>query len=354
VQKRELVGWACALWPVISERRGCRLFQLDRSSYRYEHHRDPQHALRLRLKELAAVRVRFGYLRLWAMLRREGWQINRKRVYRLYKLEGLEVRTKKRRKMASHARVSPLAATAPHERWSMDFVSDRLVDGTPVRVLTVVDQFSRLNLALEARRSFSGEAVSRVLDIVAGRHGYPDRITVDNGSEFASNAMDAWASKHGVQLDFIRPGKPVENSYNESFNGRVRDECLNVTVFFSFADANEKLKAWAHDYNVVRPHGSLGGRTPCEYLNDFESAIRDLLPFDLDDPNKAGQQPCQGNPSGVAFGHDLDRAAGLPKMNYYEIEGKHRQQMAGQVPGTSKYDNRSDRQLDRVQMMRKS
>ncbi|HYP15412.1 MAG TPA: IS3 family transposase [Bryobacteraceae bacterium] len=218
-QRRDLVDWARAVWP-IGERRACRLFRIGRSCYRYECHRDPQHALRQRLKELAAVRVRFGYLRLWAILRREGWQVNQKRVYRLYKLEGLEVRTKKRRKLASHARVPLPPSMAPHERWAMDFVSDRLVDGTPFRVFTVVDHFSRLNLALEARKSFTGEVVAALLDRVAAEQGYPDFITVENGSEFCSKALDAWATEHGVSLDFIRPGRPVENGLVESFNGR--------------------------------------------------------------------------------------------------------------------------------------
>jgi putative transposase len=151
VQRRELVGWARDVWP-ISERRGCRLFLMDRSSHRYEQHRDPQQALRQRLKELAAVRVRFGYVRLWTMLRREGWKVSRKRVYRLYKLDGLEVRTKKRRKIASQVRVPLPRATWPNQRWAMDFVTDRLVDGSMFRVLTIVDQFSRLNLALEVRK----------------------------------------------------------------------------------------------------------------------------------------------------------------------------------------------------------
>jgi putative transposase len=189
---------------------------MERSSRRYEVHRDPQQALRQRLKELAALRVRFGYRRLCTMLRREGWTVNPKRVYRLYKLDGLEVRTKKRRKIASHARVPLAQATAPNQRWAMDFVSDRLADGSMFRVLTVVDDFSRLNLALEARKSFRGERVSEVLNGLAAQHGYPAAITVDNGSEFASKAMDAWAVEHNVKLDFIRPGKPVENSFIES------------------------------------------------------------------------------------------------------------------------------------------
>ena len=311
MQRRELVGWAQKAWP-ISERRGCRLFGMERSSHRYVHRRDPQQALRQRLKELAAVRVRFGYLRLWTMVRREGWQVNRKRVYRLYKLDGLEVRTKKRRKIASHARVPLAQAVAPNQRWAMDFVSDRLADGSGFRVLTIVDLFSRLNLALEAQKSFTGAQVSQVLETLARRHGSPASITLDNGTEFSSKAMDAWATEHGVKLDFIRPGKPVENGFIESFNGRLRDECLNVNVFFSVADANDKLQRWSRDYNGVRPHGALDGAAPEEFLARYNWTKP--LPLEFHFADKAGPIDCQGAPAGLASCHGLDnRSALLPK-----------------------------------------
>ena len=319
MQRRELVSWAQNVWP-ISERHGCRLFLMERSSRRYAAHRDPQQALRQRLKELAAVRVRFGYRRLCAMLRREGWPVNLKRVYRLYKLDGLEVRTQKRRKIASHARVPLPPATAPNQRWAMDFVSDRLADGSMFRVLTIVDQFSRLNLALEARKSFRGERVAEVLNSLRARHGYPEAITVDNGSEFASQAMDAWAAQHGVKLDFIRPGKPVENSFIESFNGRLRDECLNVSVFFSVADANEKLQRWRQDYNAVRPHSSLDGSAPEEFLGRWDRAK--ALPFEFHLADKAGRRDCQGNPVGAACGRDLDNRSALPPSSDTNSKGR--------------------------------
>lgn len=265
--------------------------------------------LRQRLKELAAVRVRFGYVRLWAMLRREGWQVNRKRVYRLYKLDGLEVRTQKRRKIASHARVPLAQASAPNQRWAMDFVTDRLQDGSAFRVLTIVDLFSRLNLALEARKSFTGAQVAEVLTALAQRYGCPASITLDNGTEFSSKAMDAWATEYDVKLDFIRPGKPVENGFIESFNGRLRDECLNVNVFFSMADANEKLRRWSRDYNGVRPHGALDGASPEEFLARYHWT--QPLPFEFHFADKAGRNDCQGNPAGLAFGHDLDNRSVL-------------------------------------------
>jgi putative transposase len=267
----------------------------------------------MRLKELAAVRVRFGYLRLWALLRREGWQVNKKRVYRLYRMEGLEVRTKKRRKLASQARVPLPIATAPNQRWAMDFVSDRLQDGTAFRVLTVVDQFSRLNLALKAQRSFTSEQVTQVLDEAIRSYGRPQSITTDNGSEFCSRAMDAWAVFRSVQWDFIRPGKPVENSIVESFNGRLRDECLNVNVFFSLRDAQQKLDRWKADYNGLRPHGALDRRSPEEFLAAWNRYISDPLPFDLDPANKTAGFSRQGNRIGVAFGRGLDRLRQLPQ-----------------------------------------
>ncbi len=232
---------------------------------RYRSHRDPQEALRMRLRELAASRVRFGYRRLTVLLKREGWAVNAKRIYRLYSEEGLTVRTKKRKKSASHQRVSQCVATAPNQRWSMDFVRDRFADGRWFRVLTVVDQFTRECLLLLADRSLSGAKVASALESVVGERGVPTSITVDNGSEFASRAMDAWAYGHGIHLDFIRPGKPVENSYVESFNGRLRDECLNVEVFFTLDDARAKLERWRQDYNLARPHSALGDQVPAQF-----------------------------------------------------------------------------------------
>jgi putative transposase len=167
-----------------------------------------------------------------------------------------------RKKAASRQRVSQGLATAPNQRWSMDFVSDRLADGRWFRVLTVVDQFTRECLLLLADSALSGERVAVALEGVVEERGAPKSITVDNGSEFASRAMDAWAYRHGIHLDFIRPGKPVENGFIESFNGRLRDECLNVEVFFTLVDVREKLERWRQDYNWDRPHCALGDRAP--------------------------------------------------------------------------------------------
>lgn len=200
------------------------------------------------------------------MLRREGWAVNRKRVYRWYCLEGLQLRRRLRRRkhMCMHRGPTPLA-TRRQERWSMDFVHDQLIDGRPIRMLTVVDQWSRESVLIEPAFSFSGRKVAEVLEWPVIHSGAPRSITVDHGPEFTSIALEEWAYRHGIKLDFIRPGKPTENSYIESFNGRLRDECLNVHQFVSMDDARAKIEAWRIDYNRHRPHSSLGNLTPSEF-----------------------------------------------------------------------------------------
>jgi putative transposase len=250
----------------LSQRHVSGLIPVNRATLRYQHRRDPQEALRVRLRELAGSRVRYGYRRLTVLLRREGWAVNAKRIYRLYTEEGLIVRTQKRRERAQRQRIPLGQAARPNQKWSMDFVAQRLPDGRWIRVLTVVDQFTRECLNLFADSSLTGEKVATALNKVVSQRGVPQSITVDNGTEFSSKAMDLWAYKNGVHLDFIRPGRPVEDGYIESFNGRLRDECLNVEVFLSLADAREKLERWRRDYNHQRPHSALADRTPAEFL----------------------------------------------------------------------------------------
>lgn len=249
----------------MATRRACRLLQLNRSTYTYRVQKVDQAPLRMRLRELAEARQRYGYRRLTVLLQREGWAINHKRVYRLYQRENLGVRTKKRKKRASHLRVVPPAPTAANERWCMDFVSDRLEDGHFFRTLNVVDVFTRECLAIHADRKLSGHLVSKVLDRIAAERGYPKEITVDNGTEFFSKAMDQWSYARRVKLDFIRPGRPMENGFIESFNGKLRDECLNAELFSDLVDARRKLEAWRRDYNEERPHSSIGNLTPVEF-----------------------------------------------------------------------------------------
>jgi putative transposase len=261
--------WTQAAFAM-SERRVARLLPIQLATLRYRSRRDPQLGLRLRLRELAANRVRFGYRRLTVLLRREGWPVNAKRIYRLYTEDGLAVRTKVRKKIARRARIPAVKAIRPNDKWSMDFVAARLLDGRWFRVLTVVDQFTRECLLLLADSSLNGQKVALGLAQVITERGTPTSITVDNGSEFYSRAMEAWAYQYGVQLDFIRPGKPVENSYIESFNGRLRDECLNVEVFFALSDVRDKLARWRQDYNQVRPHSALRDATPAAFAHSWQ------------------------------------------------------------------------------------
>jgi len=266
-RRRELTRWFQGTFQ-IAIRRACGLAQLSRTAwYRRPHEAPQQTALRLRIRELAHARPRFGYLRIWVLLRREGWRVNRKRVRRLYRLEGLQLRMRVRRRkhIALHRGPAPTPA-GPRERWSMDFVHDALADGRPFRILTVVDQWSRSSPLLEVASRMSGYTVGEALDRVLEGAPWPRSITVDHGTEFQSRALEDWAYRHGVQLDFIRPGKPIENAFIESFNGRLRDECLNVHQFVSIADAQTKIEAWRRDYNEHRPHGSLGHLTPTEYV----------------------------------------------------------------------------------------
>jgi putative transposase len=269
--KRTWVGLLQERHPGVSERRACEVVRLNRSTMRYVRHGRDNTALLMRLRELAEARPRFGHMRLHLLLRREGWRANKKRTYRLYREEGLSVRTKKRKKRASHLRVVPALPTAPNERWSMDFVADSLDSGKRFRALTVVDVFTRECLAIEADFGLNGRKVSRALDAVAATRAYPKTITVDNGTEFYSKEMDSWAWLHGVKLDFIRPGKPVENAFIESFNGRLRDECLNAEIFRDMDAAKTRLLEWKRDYNEERPHSSLGGIPPREFAAKWNS-----------------------------------------------------------------------------------
>jgi putative transposase len=266
------VDWLTATF-VVSKVQACRLMLLGASSYWYHPHPKDRRALLLRLKELAFTRVRYGYRRLTILLQREGWRVGKKLIYRLYREESLLVRTKQRKKRAAQTRVPLAVATATNQRWSMDFMAERFENGSYFRVLTIIDQFSRECPLLWADVSLSGIKVVACLERLAGIRGVPQAITVDNGAEFCSRAMDAWAYQAGVKLDFIRPGKPAENGFIESFNGRLRDECLNANLFFNLADVRQKLEAWRQDYNTLRPLGSVGWLPPAAFA---QRAMRSL------------------------------------------------------------------------------
>ena len=265
----------------LSERRACGLMGIGRSSFRYHSVREPYPQLRQRLLALAAERVRFGYRRLQVLLRREGYRVNHKRVYRLYRQEGLSVRKKQRKHYRSVERKPLSLPEGINQRWSMDFVSDCLSSGRRLKVLSVLDEFSRESLALPLDTSISGGRVTRVLDEIAAERGYPEVIVTDNGPEFTSRALDIWAYRHGVQLHFIDPGKPVQNALIESFNGRFRDECLNQHWFTDLNDARITIESWRMDYNHVRPHGSLGQETPSEFARQFSELRSPSAPFAL-------------------------------------------------------------------------
>jgi putative transposase len=264
VQKRAVVCYFRAGFRV-SERRACRVAGVPRSTCRYRSAARDQTALRVRLRDLAASRVRYGYRRLHVLLRREGWMVNHKRVYRLYREEGLGIRVKRRKKLASAPRVLPPPAKRPRERWSMDFLADSLVDGRRFRVLTRVDTVSRVSPAIEVGVSLTGERVVAVLERLKRTTGTPQRIAIDNGPEFVSKALDAWAYRNGVQLEFSRPGKPTDNAFAESFNGRFRDECLDQHWFASLEEVRQTVEAWRIDYNTERPHRALGQQAPAAW-----------------------------------------------------------------------------------------
>jgi putative transposase len=221
----------------------------------------------MRLLDLSRSRVRYGYLRLHTLLRREGYIVNKKRIYRIYREEGLSLRFRAKKKRRSAIRISLATATRPDERWSMDFIHDRLDGGRAFRILTVIDQYSKECPLLYADTAISGRAVAEQLEILGLMRSLPKAITVDNGTEFNSKTLDLWAHQNGVVLDFIRPGKPVDNAFIESFNGRLRDECLNVNAFETLASAREMLEAFRIEYNQDRPHSSLGNLTPKEFLD---------------------------------------------------------------------------------------
>lgn len=252
----------------ISERQACRFTGFARASQRYHPRRPARSELRARLHTLALLRPRWGYRRLYRLLRREGLRVNRKLVQRVYREEGLSVRRRARKRVAV-VRVPTLPPSGRNERWSMDFVSDALADGRKFRALTIVDEFTRECPAIEVDHSLPGARVVAVLERLRATRGLPRTIVCDNGPEFRGEALDQWADLHGVTLQFIEPGKPVQNAFAESFNGRFRDECLNESWFVSLRDSRETIEGWRRDYNDVRPHSGLADATPTEFAESL-------------------------------------------------------------------------------------
>jgi putative transposase len=277
--KRQAVTYIVDHYSV-ARRRACRIIKQHRSVQYYQSCKDPRTALRARMRELAQVRMRYGYRRLHVLLRREGWVLGRELAYRLYTEESLQLRSKRprRRKMvvARRERYVPKRA---NQAWSMDFVADQLADGRKLRALTVVDVFTREALCIRVGQRLRGEDVVDACNRLVAERGAPVRVFVDNGSEFSGRLMDLWAYHHGVQIDFSRPGKPTDNSFVETFNGSFRDECLNLHWFESLEEAQETIEIWRIDYNDSRPHQGLKDMTPAEFAlkcrsNEVESVLK--------------------------------------------------------------------------------
>ena len=252
---------------------------LCRSTMRYQHRRRSDEPIRQRIKEIAVSRVRYGEERIYALLRREGWQDNHKRVRRIYREEGLNLRNKRpRRSKAAAHRLQKEELTNICQCWSMDFVHDQLFDGKKFRAFTLVDNFSRYCYAIKVSKSFKGIDIAQIMETIKTKNiVLPQRIQADNGSEFISKDFDRWAYLNNVTLDFSRPGKPTDNPFIESFNGSFRDECLNTTWFLSLEDAQEKIEAWRTEYNCFRPHSSLQNRTPYEFAKQYTKSPKTLL-----------------------------------------------------------------------------
>lgn len=250
----------------VSQRRACNVLQADRSSVRYQSKSGDDKDQREAIKRISKERRRFGYRRINVMLQREGIQMNHKKLRRIYAEEKLQVRRRGGRKRALGTRRPMEIPDAPNQRWSLDFVSDAFTDGRRFRILTVVDDFSKENVLLVPDTSISGLRVTRELDQVFAERGQPRAIVSDNGTEFTSMAILKWVQDNGIDWHYIQPGKPTQNAFIESFNGKLRDECLNETLFASLSDAREELAKWQDDYNNCRPHSSIGNLTPSEFV----------------------------------------------------------------------------------------
>ncbi len=266
-RRRQVVDDVRGTWKV-SIRRACSVLQAERSSYHYKSRRPDRAALKTRIKDIAETRVRYGYRRVLVLLRREGWPVNVKLVNRLYREMGLQLRNKSpKRKVKAKLREDRQEPVCRNDVWAMDFVHDQLFDGRKARVLTMIDAFTRYSPAIEARFNWRGATVADVLERVCKDVGYPRTIRVDQGPEFISKDLDLWAYRRGVVLDFSRPGKPTDNAYIESLNGKFRAECLNAHWFTSIDEMRRICEDWRRDYNEVRPHSALGNKPPMTLMN---------------------------------------------------------------------------------------
>jgi putative transposase len=268
----------------LSERQACRLLELDRSTYRYEPRPDANEKLQEALVSLARQKPRYGYRRLWAILTRRGWDVNVKRIYRLYREEGLMVRRLKRKRIARATPADPLL-TAPNHEWALDFVSDALASGRGVRALTIVDSYTRECPAIEVGTGICSRQVTRTLEKIIEARGKPRWLRCDNSPEFTSRHFLAWCEEQGIPVNHIQPGKPMQNGHVESFNGRLRDECLNASWFLNLADAKRKIESWREEYNAERPHSSLAYRTPAEFAKTCSELTSRMVATPPDRPS---------------------------------------------------------------------
>ena len=297
-----------------SERHVCELMEIARTTFRYRSCRDDSW-LRERLLELAREKPRFGYRRLHVLLRREAIEVNHKKVQRVYAELGLAVKRTRRKRLERALRPRPLL-TAPNQEWSLDFASDVTAAGQRFRVLSIIDGFTKQSLVLETDTSFPSRRVTRVLERTILERGQPVAIRCDNGPEITSRHFLAWAIDRRIDVVHIQPGKPVENAYVESFHGRLRDECLNVSWFWNLFDARRKISAWQQDYNFQRPHSSLSYRTPEEFARRWRLASPSCI------SDTAESRPPQGDPDGLRFAPALTRPALCQQQIFQEGEAR--------------------------------
>lgn len=257
-----------------SQRRVCRALGLARSTCRYSSKKPPEEELRGKIKQIANRYRRYGYRRIGVLVRREGVVVNHKKIYRLYCEEGLKIERRRKKKMASFLRVASPIPQAPSQRWSIDFVSDQFINGSRIKILTVVDDFTKECPLIHVDTSITGAKLVELFETIARRRPLPKTIVCDNGPEFISRDFDAWAYRNGVTLDHIRPGKPVENCFIESFNGKFREECLEENVFQGLEYARLMIESWRKHYNRVRPHSSLGNMTPMQFMESIGALTR--------------------------------------------------------------------------------
>jgi putative transposase len=260
-----------------SERSVCRAIGLARSSCRYVSIKAPDDDLKAKMRDIAQKYRRYGYRRIYVLIRREGLKVNHKRIYRIYRAEGLKVERRKKKKMASFIRMASPLPTGPNERWSIDFVSDQFVDGRRLKIFTVVDDFSKECPLIHVDTSITGVKLVELFKELGRRRPLPATIVCDNGPEFISRDLDAWAYHRGIKLDHIRPGKPVENCFIESFNGKFREECLEENIFSGIEYAKMIIESWRKHYNRFRPHSSLGNKTPMEFMETLRGTTKSLL-----------------------------------------------------------------------------